>query len=327
MTPDLHRLALIATALPFGGAHLGEFLPPLIACCVYVALYIRRARTLARRGAGLGSWRIVSFMAGVTLVTAVQVGPFDSLADQILFVHMVQHIIIGDICSLLIVLGVSGPMIAPLLRLRLTRPIRVLTHPVLALVLWATDLYAWHLPLLYQLAIRHDLVHALEHACLLWFGLLLWAALIGPLPKPNWFTGWAKLWYVIGVRVFGAILANVFIWTQTVFYPVYRASDASRGLNPLSDQNVAGGVMMVEQVVLTACLLGWLFLRWIKQDAARQELLDFASSHRIELSDARAARAAASGSTERLRERLRGAAGPAPGAGPDAPPATPASSR
>src|SRR6202012_5210252 len=98
------------------------------------------------------------FVAGVVLLVAVQVGPIDALADQVLIAHMIQHIIIGDFCSLLIVLGLTGPVLQPLLHIRVTRPLRVLSHPLVALTLWAVDLYAWHLPLFYQLAIRHDLV-------------------------------------------------------------------------------------------------------------------------------------------------------------------------
>lgn len=237
-------------------------------------------------------------------MTVVQLPPFDGLADEVLVAHMIQHIVIGDIASLLIVLGLTGPVLQPLLHIRATRPIRRLAHPVVALTLWAADLYVWHLPLFYQLAIEHDLVHALEHACLLWFGVLLWLALIGPLPKPQWFNGWWALGYVILVRFLGAVLANVLIWAQTVFYPVYRASDAARGLNPLSDQNLAGGVMMFEQVILTTVLLGWLFYRYARQEEERQQLLDLASRRGLALSNERAARAVAAGSGERLRERL-----------------------
>jgi cytochrome c oxidase assembly factor CtaG len=171
-------------------------------------------------------------------------------------------------------------------------------------VLWALDLYAWHVPFFYQLAIRHDLVHALEHACMLWFGTLLWLALIGPLPKPRWFTGWGALGYVVLVRFVGAVLANVLIWSQAVFYPVYRATDAARGLSALSDQNLAGGVMMVEESILTVMLLGWLFFRFARQDEERQALIDLAAARGIELSDDRAARAARAGRTDGLRERL-----------------------
>jgi cytochrome c oxidase assembly factor CtaG len=284
--------------------HLGEFVPPLFACLLYLLLYRRRSQTLRAEGRPVPAWRAACFAAGALLMTAVQLPPFDGLADAVLIAHMVQHILIGDIASLLIVLGLTGPVLQPLLHIRATRPLRTLAHPLLALALWALDLYAWHLPLFYQLAIEHDLVHALEHACLLWFGTLLWLGLIGPLPKPRWFHGWWGLGYIILVRFLGAVLANVLIWAQTVFYPVYRASDTARGLNPLSDQNVAGGLMMVEQVVLTTVILGWLFYRYAREDEERQSLLDWAEAHGVPLSEERAARAAQAGAVPRLRERL-----------------------
>jgi cytochrome c oxidase assembly factor CtaG len=284
--------------------HIGEFLPPLLAGGIYVPLYARRAWTLGRQGRPVPAWRIASFMSAIAVVVAIQLPPLDTLADEVLLAHMIQHIIIGEIASLFIVIGLTGPILAPLLHFRLTRPLRVLTNPVLALVLWAVNLYAWHLPVLYQLAIRHDLIHALEHACLLWFGVLLWLAVLGPLPKPAWFQGWASVGYVTGIRLIGAVLGNVFIWAQTVFYPIYDASDARRGLNPVSDQNLAGAAMMIIQVVLTTLLLGWLFMRFAKQDEERQELLDMATRRGVELSNERAARAAAAGTADRIREQL-----------------------
>ncbi len=294
------------TVIPaaFGGIHVAEFAPPLIATISYLYMYRRRVRTLSHEGRGVPRWRVISFVSGVLIVTAVQIGPLDTLADSVLMAHMLQHIVIGDIASLLIVLGLTGPVIQPLLHFRATRPLRALLHPLLAVLLWAIDLYLWHLPLMYQVAIRHDLIHALEHACLLWFGILLWLALIGPLPKPRWFTGWGRLAYVVVVRFAGAVLANTLIWAQTVFYPVYRSSDAARGLNPLSDQNLAGGIMMVEQILLTTVLLGWLFFRFAREDEERQALLDLAVEHGVPLTEERAARSAAAGTSSRMRERI-----------------------
>jgi cytochrome c oxidase assembly factor CtaG len=297
--------AIIAPPLALAASlHLAESIPPILALVVYLTLYGIRARTLAHARRPVPTWRVVSFVSGVLLMSVVQIGPLDNLADSVLAAHMVQHIVIGDIASLFIVFGLTGPVLQPLLHLRPTRPVRQLASPIIALVLWAVDLYAWHIPFFYQQAIQHDFVHALEHACMLWFGTLLWLAVIGPLPKPRWFAGWGALGYVVGVRFVGAILANVLIWAQTVFYPVYRATDAARGLNPLSDQNLAGGVMMVEEIILTTILLGWLFYRFATQDEERQSLLDLAAERGIELSDDRAARAARSGRAAALRERL-----------------------
>lgn len=296
---SLHLTLAVADTL-----HLGEFIPPLAAGGLYLALYLKRTSTLAAEQRPVGPWHIFSFVAAVFVVVAVQLPPLDTLADEVLVAHMIQHILIGEIASLFIVLGLSGPVLAPLLRIRVTRPLRVLANPLVALVLWTVDLYVWHLPLLYQLAIRHDLIHALEHACLLWFGTLLWLGLLGPLRKPTWFVGWGRLGYVVAVRFVGTVLGNVLIWMQTVLYPVYDSSDARHGLSALSDQNLAGAVMMIVQMLLTAGLVCWLFLRYTKQDEERQGLLDLAAQHGIALSDERAARAANAGATQRLRERI-----------------------
>jgi len=285
-------------------SHLGEFVPPFLACLLYLLLYRNRALILAQQGRPVQRWRTLCFVSGAVLMMVVQIGPLDTLADDVLVAHMIQHILIGDIASLLIVLGLTGPMLQPLLHMRWSRVLRRASHPLVALTLWAVDLYTWHLPFLYQLAVRHDLVHALEHACLLWFGGLLWLALIGPLPKPRWFTAWGGLAYIVVVRFIGAILANVLIWAQTVFYPVYKGTDAARGLNPLSDQNLAGAVMMVEQIILTTLLLGWLFYRFAAQDEERQQLVDLAADRGLDLSDARAERAVRAGAGRRLRARI-----------------------
>lgn len=278
----------------------------MLVFCGYLCAYHMRARTLERRGRPVARWRVVCFTAGVGLLTVVQLPWLDELGDTMLIAHIVQHILIGDVASFLVVVGVTGPMLAPLMHFRATRWLRPLSQPIPALVLWALDYYIWHLPLFYDAAIRSDLLHAAEHASYFWFGMLLWIALLGPLPKPAWFSNWARLGYVVVVRFAGAVLANAFIWAGSVFYPVYDGRDGRYGVSPLSDQNVGGAIMMIEQIILTTALLGWLFARAARQDEDRQSLLDLAHDQGIELSDARATRAAASGSGARLRERLLG---------------------
>jgi cytochrome c oxidase assembly factor CtaG len=294
----------VRLALAAGTLHLGEAGPPLVAGSIYLIAYLTRARTLARQGRPVPAARWSAFVAGVVLVTVVQSPPLDELADSVLVAHMAQHILIGDVASLLIVVGLTGPLMQPVLRLRPSKWLRRALNPVVALGLWSLDLYVWHLPALYELAIRVDLVHALEHACLLWFGVLLWMALLGPLPKPAWFTNWARLGYIAAVRLVGALLANVLIWAGTVFYPYYDGRDVQYGLSPLSDQNIAGAIMLVEQVILTTALLAWLFLRFASQDEERQQLVDLAAERGVALTGERAARAAASGGTARLRRRV-----------------------
>jgi putative membrane protein len=231
--------------------------------------------------------------------------PVDTLADQLLVAHMAEHLLIGDLAALLIVLGFTGPLLAPVLRNRYLGRLRILTHPVVAVSVWAINFYLWHLPVLYQAALRHDAVHALEHATFLGFGIAMWMALLGPLPKPPWFTNWARLVYIVAVRLSGTVLANAMIFSGTVWYPIYRSGDAHWHISSMADQISAAGVMMVEESILTICLFCWLFLKVAREGEERQALLDYAASQGVELDERRAARAVAAGRGAELWERVR----------------------
>jgi cytochrome c oxidase assembly factor CtaG len=271
---------------------------------LYWVPYHRRAGRLAREGHAVPRWRQASYAGGIVVLIIALSTPLGDLSEKLLVAHMVEHLLIGDIAALLIVLGLTGPMIAPLLRIGLFNRLRVLTNPLVALPVWAIDLYAWHIPFFYQAALRNQYVHAAEHACFLIAGIAMWMALLGPLPKPAWFGNFAKLGYIVAVRLVEAILGNVLLWSHTVFYPYYKVFEAHYGISPLQDQIDAGAVMMVEGSIVTILLFGWLFARAAKQSEERQLLLDFAREHDLELDDARAARAVAAGRGDELRRRL-----------------------
>ena len=196
-------------------SHLGEALPPFLAAVVCWWGYRRRSRRLAAQQRPVPRWRVACFAAGLVTTVAAVSPPLDELSDQLLLAHMAQHLLLADLGALLLVLGLTGPMLAPLLSLPVLGRLRALAHPAVALPLWAVDLYLWHLPALYQAALRHATVHALEHAMFLAFGLNMWMALLGPLPKPEWFGNLARLGYVVGVRMAGAVLAIRRIGTES----------------------------------------------------------------------------------------------------------------
>ncbi len=268
-------------------------------------LYARRVRTLALQNHPVPGWRQASFYAGFVTIGAALTSLGDD-SQELLSAHMVEHLLLGDVAALLIVLGLTGPLIAPILRIRFFDRLRVLAHPLIAFPLWAVDLYVWHLPVLYQAALRHPGVHALEHAMFLGLGINMWMCLFGPLPMPSWFGNLGKLIYIVAVRLTGTVLGNIFLWSGSAFYPFYTHGDAVWHVSPIADQNLAGAIMMVEESILTLGLLCWLFLRAAREGEERQELLDFASAHGLELTDARAARAVAAGRGPELRQRLEG---------------------
>jgi putative membrane protein len=295
---------VLSLPLPLADAPVQTIGFPILIVLAWIPYHLR-ARGLAGERRGVPGWRRGCFAAGLIVLEVAVSPPVDHLSDQLLVAHMAEHLLIGDIASLLLVLGLTGPMIAPLLRNRAIAKLRVLTHPVVAIVVWAVNFYAWHSPYLYQEALRHDALHALEHATFLAFGMAVWMALLGPLPKPQWFNNGAKLGFIVVVRLVGTVLANVLVFGGTVFYPYYRPGDAHWHISPIADQVAAGGLMMVEESLLTIGLFCWLFLRVAQQNEQRQALLDFAGQHDLELDEQRAGRAVAAGRSEELWVRLR----------------------
>ena len=80
--------------------------------------------------------------------------------------------------------------------------------------------------------------------------------------------------YVVVVRMVGTVLANVFLWSGTVFYPYYERAGNDWGISPLADQGIAGSIMMIEGSLVTIAALAWLFLRMAREGELRQELLE-----------------------------------------------------
>lgn len=262
-------------------------------------LYALRAHHLSERGRPVPGWRQASFYGGLLLIVLALTALGD-LAGETFVWHMTEHLLLGDLATLLLVLGLTGPLLAPLLRTRVLGPLRALSNPLVALPLWALNLYLWHLAPLHEAAVRHEAVHALQHGLFIACGMAMWMPLFGPLPQPAWFGNLAKLVYIVVVRLTGAVLGNVIVWSGTVLYPVYG--------EPVADQTTAGAIMMVESSLLTLGLFGWLFVKAARESDERQQLLELAEARGVDVSEQRVARAVAAGRGGELRHRIEDAA-------------------
>ena len=237
--------------------------------------YWRRVRTLRSRGTRVPAWRRLVFALGIALLVLAYASPIAAITEQELFsFHMLQHVVIGDLAPLCLLAGLTGPILRPLLALRPVERLRVLANPLLALPVWAANLYLWHVPFLYEAAVEHSAVHALQHICFFTAGAIMWLPVLETLPAPEWFGTGPKLAYIAVVRLVETVLGNVFVWAGTVFYPVYASGEELWGVSPLRDQGLAGAVMMIEGSVVTIAALAWLFLRLAREGELRQELLE-----------------------------------------------------
>ena len=293
--------------------HAGDLLAGLIQASPFyllVAFVVVRSRTLAREGRPVPTGRLCLIAAGVAVGVLADLPPLGTASEERLSVHMLQHMLIGDLAAFLIVIGMTGPLLQPILVKPGVRRLRWLAHPLVAVPLWVAVYYAWHVPALYQAALHSNVVHATEHATMFAAGLALWLGLLGPLPKPSWFGNAAGLAYVLVVRFAGTVIANVFLWSSSPFYPDYVALAKANGIDAAEDQSLAGAIWMIEGSIVTICVLGWLFTRWMRQGEEAEELVEYARAQGIELDPARARRAVAAGAGARLRARLGSEDGP-----------------
>ena len=245
----------------------------LVLIAVLAAGFFRRRRLIPAS-------RQLLFAVGWIVLAAALVSPLAAWGERRLAPHMAQHLLIGDLAPLALAAGVTGRALRPLLVLRAVRSLRVLAHPAVALPVWALDLALWHVPALYDLAVRNEAVHAVEHLCFLAAGLALWAPVVESLPAPAWFGAGARLGYVLAARACGMALGNVFLFART---PLYYGS--------LADQRAAGGVMLAEGTLVALAAFAWFFLRLVRDQEREARLVEQGVSARAASRAARYGRA------------------------------------
>src|ERR1700748_3710528 len=139
---------------------------------------------------------------------------------------------------------------------------------------------------------------------------------LGPLPMPTWFSAGWKVVYVILMRLIATVLGNILMWDGQVLYDVYAKGELKHNIDAVTDQSIAGVVLMVEGVFLGLGVLAWFFFQAASEGIEKQRLIDLAFTHGVDLDPARAQRAVAAGHGAHLEAQILGRAGaPATGVG------------
>lgn len=224
------------------------------------------------------TWRGVLYVAGLATLAAALLSPLDDLAAQLFSVHMIQHLLLTMVAAPLLLLG--NPLPVALWGLprrlrravarplagqgRLRRALRALTLLPVAWILYVSALWTWHLPVLYEAAVAHDLVHALEHVTFFGTSVLFWWPIIRPAPRLHRRThpGFEIL-YLIAATAQNTLLGMALTLPERVLYPRYGVTAAARGVNPVDDQTFAGGLMWASghMYLLPILLLLWALAR------------------------------------------------------------------
>ncbi|HET8673811.1 MAG TPA: cytochrome c oxidase assembly protein [Thermoleophilaceae bacterium] len=257
----------------------------LIPLGLWVVIYLRRfihAREEAG-GRGAGPLQLAAFIGSVIVLLAALVSPIDGLGEDYLFsMHMVQHILLGDIAPLLVLLSLSRVIMRPLTRrlMAVERALGPLAHPATGIAVWLLLIYVWHIPVMYDAALNHDAIHALEHTCFFAAGIALWWPLIQPVPMRRRLTGLSVFAYILVAKLCIGGLGIFLTWSHGVAYSYYEHVPRIWGLSAIEDQNLGGAIMMVEQSIVLVIAFAILFVRMLLQseeDELRRERFEDAA--------------------------------------------------
>ncbi len=251
---------------------------------VAIAFFLHGWRRLHRRRADLAPWtRIPLFVAGVAVTVLAIVSPIDAIGETYLqSVHMLQHVLVADLGIALTLVAVRGPLtvfflprdlLVPLARIRwLRRLLSFLLRPGVSYGFWVLVLVSWHIPRLYEAALHHRPVHDLMHLSFVVGGLLVWTQIVDP-SRHGRLTVGERLGYTALVFWTGQIMAYVILFdTRPLFSTYVHQPVRLLGISPLTDQKLAGVVMMVEQL-LTVGIAFVLLLRATQRSRAEAAAL------------------------------------------------------
>jgi cytochrome c oxidase assembly factor CtaG len=201
-------------------------------------------------------WRIACFTAALVLLLAVTITPIETIAvNYLLSVHLVQNVVLAEWAPLLVVLGIP-----PALAARAPH-----VPPVPALLLWVANYGFWHLPWIYDAALRnpHSLLH-LEHALYFLTGVLLW----WPVVHGTMASG-LKTAYLFAAFLLASPIGLVMALVPEPIYDFYADGPSLWGLSVILDQQIAGVSMAVAEAVVFFAAFAYFFARFFaEQDAA-----------------------------------------------------------
>jgi putative membrane protein len=203
------------------------------------------------------AWRVASFSLGLFLIWIAVGSPIAALDEQMLTVHMIQHLLLMTFAAPLILLGLpvmpllqgfpqkfGQNVVGPLFRWPPVQRLgRVLGRPVFSWLAATATLVGWHVPAIFTLALQSGAWHAFEQATFLAAGLLFWWPVIQPWPDAATEPRWLILLYLFLATLPCDILSAFLVFSERVAYPVYLSASRQSVLSVLADQECAGAVM------------------------------------------------------------------------------------
>lgn len=262
-----------------------EFNPwALIPTATFGAIYARGWWQLHRRAPDrFGFSHLTAFFAGLITIVIALLSPLDAFAGWLLIVHMIQHLLLTMVAPPLILWGapylplLSGlprrfsiDGIGPFLSSAVLRRIaRFVSHPIFCWSAFISVNVAWHVPVMYELALGSPTWHRMEHFSFFCTALLFWLPVIQPRPWVARTPRWLILPYLILADFQNTALSAFLVFYDRVVYPTYGTVPRISDLSALEDQAAAGAIMWVASSVFFLVPLGLITMQLLSTRRTR----------------------------------------------------------
>jgi putative membrane protein len=266
--------------LPFQAGSESWTPPVLLTLLLFLAAFFYLRGWLQLRSASVNvilAWRAGSFLLGLLLIWIALGSPLAAFDEELLTVHMIQHLLLMTLAPLLILLGAPvmpilhglpqhfvTAVLRPLFRWPSVQYVgRVFLQPVFCWIASVAILVGWHIPAAFTLGLQSEGWHVVEHACFLGTGVLFWWPVVQPWPSSTVWPRWSIVLYLFLATLPCDILSGFLVFSERVAYPVYLSTSRQFSFSVLEDQQCAGALMwtcvtiiyLVAAAVLTVRLL------------------------------------------------------------------------
>lgn len=207
------------------------------------------------------------FFLGLFALAVATISPIHDLSNTIFTAHMIQHLLLAFVAAPLLLLGTPDWLIRPVFQSPLlNRPIRLITHPILAFAIFNVVFAGWHLPFFYEAAVRFDGVHAVEHLTFTAAAMVMWWPIMSPMPELPRLSDPAQILYLFLLPIAQIAVFAPITFAPTVLYPSYEAGAGPWGISSLADQQTGGVIMKVVTSVVFLSVLTVVFFRWFNRE-------------------------------------------------------------
>jgi putative membrane protein len=250
---------------------------PLVLTVLIYLWGLRNVWKRAGRGRGIAARQWISFAGAILVLVLALISPLDALSEALFSAHMVQHMILMLVAAPLLVMSDFQLALLWALPRRRAQAVgsgfnqsqtlsgawRVLNNPIFIWIIFALVMWLWHAPMLYEAALRNEIVHTLEHLTFLITAMLFW-----------WFlfkrTRSDHIHYAVTVPFLfltllqSGVLGALMTFTSEAWYPYYAASVTNWGLSALEDQQLAGLIMWMPGGAVFSLLTIGYFAAWLR---------------------------------------------------------------